>query len=97
MPALFPRLFAASLCLERTAGPGFEYGAQPAFLSCDHADGPGLDTGGVCACCRRFADVNFGVASLTPCERSGILFSLGIRSVSFCAVRAASPVLAGKR
>ena len=36
----------------------------------------------------------FGVVSLTPCEPSGILFSLGIRSVSFCAVRAASPVLA---
>ncbi len=41
---LFAGLSSPSLRVERTAGAGFEYGAQSALLSGDHADGAGLDT-----------------------------------------------------
>ena len=36
---------------------------------------------------------NVGVVSLPPCEPSGILFNLGIKAVSFCAV----PIETGAR
>ena len=46
VPAIFAGISAPSLCVERIAGAGFEYGSQPALLPGDDADGAGLDTGG---------------------------------------------------
>src|ERR1017187_10855900 len=78
LPALFTGLAPAPLCVERTAGAGFEYDPQCALLLGHHADGPGLDTSRAHARPGRDPALNSPYAALTLREPSGILFNLGI-------------------
>src|ERR1017187_10125661 len=73
LPALFAGLPEAPLCVERTAGAGFEHVPQSALLSGHHAYGPGVDTSRTHARPGRDPALSSPYPALTLPEPSGIL------------------------